>query len=270
MKIEHQNTSATAPSIFDRHENQILLVVCARRLIRTIGITGIIWGLFNIGVGVVAIQVNALNAIVLGLGILMLGAGIDALRKPSLTTILIEAWVSLGLFVWNVFITIFNTLHGAEPNIRGIAAPAVIAGVFFHQYSKLHHLREMTASLPAEELKRAKLICKELRKKKPKKEPNIAESADRRFRFALTGDRIFCFRRDMQRAYYLTKEEFRGALKDPDKKSLRMTIDHPLGKLKHTFNRKTSDKIRTWLNPMPAEAIAPPPVQPGLRVKPNT
>ena len=100
-------------------------------------------------------------------------------------------------------------------------------------------------------LKRAKTICKELQRKKVRKEPNIVESTDRKFRLALTGDRIFCFRRDLLRAFYLSKTEFQSLLGELAKKNLRMIVEHPLGKLKPAFNRKNSEKIKSWLAPEP-------------------
>jgi len=237
--------------IFDKPENRVLLVVCARRQIRNIGIGGLIWGILNIVIGAFAVQVNSINIGILLLGLLMLGAGINALRKPSLSALLLEAFVSLSLFVWNVFITAVNTLDGAPVRPQGVIFPAVIAAVFFNQHKKLRHLKDMIETLPAEDLKRAKAICKELQRKKVKKEPNIAESTDKKFRFALTGDRIFCFRRDMLRAFYVSKTEFQFLLGDLTKKKLQMLVEHPLGKLKQSFNRRNSEKIRSWLGSEP-------------------
>ncbi|MBI3851436.1 MAG: hypothetical protein HY298_14345 [Verrucomicrobia bacterium] len=236
----------TSTEIFDKPENRVLLVVCARKQIRNIGIGGLIWGILNTLIGAFAIEVNAINIGLLLLGLLMLGAGILALRKPSLNAILLEAFVSLCLFVWNILITFLEVLDKGPVRPQGIIFPAIIAAVFFNEYKKLRHLKEMIASMAAEDLKRAKTICKELQKKKVRKEPNIAESADKKFRFALTGDRVFCFRRDMLRAFYVSTAEFQSVLGDFNKKKLLMTVEHPLGKLKHSFNKKNSDKIKGW------------------------
>src|SRR6185295_18230969 len=103
----------TSTGIFDKPENRILLVVCARKQIRNIGIGGLIWGILNTLIGAFAIQVNAINIGLLLLGLLMLGAGIQALRKPSLNAILLEAFVSLCLFMWNILITFLDALDKA-------------------------------------------------------------------------------------------------------------------------------------------------------------
>ncbi|MEO8426444.1 MAG: hypothetical protein ABI651_04950 [Verrucomicrobiota bacterium] len=232
--------------IFDKPENRVLMVVCARKQIRNIGIGGLIWGILNTLMGVFAVQVNLINIGILLLGLLMLGAGINALRRPSLQAILLEALVGACLFVWNIMITVVNTMDGAPVRPQGIIFPAIIAAVFFNQYKKLRHLRDMIATMPVEDLKRAQTICKELQRKKVKKEPDIAESTDKKFRFALTGDRIFCFRRDMLRAFYVSKTEFRSVLSDLNKSKLQILVEHPLGKLKHSFNKKNSEKIKAW------------------------
>ena len=241
--------------IFDKPENRVLLVVCARNQIRNIGIGGLIWGILNTVIGAFAVQVDLINSGILLLGLLMLGAGINALRRPSLNAILLEAFVSLSLFVWNVFITVVNTLAGTPVSAQGLIFPAIIAVVFFDQHKKLGHLKDMIAAMPAEDLKRAKTICKELQRKKVRKEPNIVESTDRKFRLALTGDRIFCFRRDLLRAFYLSKTEFQSLLGELAKKNLRMIVEHPLGKLKPAFNRKNSEKIKSWLAPEPQTGL---------------
>ena len=43
-------------SWFDTPENKTLLAICARKLIRNIGIGGIVWGLINLAISFVAIQ----------------------------------------------------------------------------------------------------------------------------------------------------------------------------------------------------------------------
>ncbi len=48
--------------VFDFAENQALLVVCARKTIRTAAIAGIVWGIINLLIGYQAVQVNILNS----------------------------------------------------------------------------------------------------------------------------------------------------------------------------------------------------------------
>ena len=46
---------------FDSDENKTLMAICTRKLIRNIGIGGIIWGVVNLGLGFVAIQETIIN-----------------------------------------------------------------------------------------------------------------------------------------------------------------------------------------------------------------
>src|SRR5437588_11084939 len=105
--------------VFDSAQNQALLVVCARKTIRNAAVLGIVWGAINLVIGFFAIQVMALNAGIFILGLLMLGAGITALNKPSLHSLLSEAVVSALLLCWNVGITIFNVRAGYADHING-------------------------------------------------------------------------------------------------------------------------------------------------------
>src|SRR5882724_6599066 len=106
-------------ALFDTDENKALLVICARKTIRTVGIGGIIWGLINLGIGVVALRATWLNGGLVLLGLLMLGTGIYAMARPSLTALLMEAIVSVLLFCWNVGITILNARLGDASHVNG-------------------------------------------------------------------------------------------------------------------------------------------------------
>ena len=87
---------------FDSSENRTLMAICARKMIRNIGIGGIIWGVINMGVGALAIQVDVINAGILMLGMMMFGAGVQALRSPTLGMLLTETILSALLFFWNL------------------------------------------------------------------------------------------------------------------------------------------------------------------------
>lgn len=49
-------------SPFNSAENQALLVVCARRIIRNAAIGGIVWGATNLRIGFAVIRINPINA----------------------------------------------------------------------------------------------------------------------------------------------------------------------------------------------------------------
>jgi len=224
--------------IFDSAQNQALLVVCARKTIRNAAVLGIVWGAINLVIGFFAIQVMALNAGIFILGLLMLGAGITALNKPSLHSLLSEAVVSALLLCWNVGITIFNVRAGYADHINGhgLIWPLIATIVFFRQYKRLGHLKESIASM-----------CKQLFKSKLKQSPDIVQTTSKRFRLRLMSDSVLCVQRNLATAFSLNRTDFQHCILNADKKCLRVVVRHPLGKLNYAFDKKNSEKIKNWL-----------------------
>ena len=236
--------------IFDSTENQALLVVCARKTIRTAAIAGIIWGCVNLFIGYFAVQASAFNAGILALGLFMLGTGMTALRSPSLGALLSEALISLLILCWNVGVMIIN-LRAGDPNYihgEGLILPAIAAVVFFRQYKKLGHLQDAIAAMDHATVKEASGLCKQLFKTKLKQSADIAEASSKRCRLRLMSDSVFCAQKNLARAFHMSRKNFQQCIKDANKKRIRVVVRHPLGKLRYAFDRKNSDKIKGWLN----------------------
>ena len=172
----------THDPVFDSAENQALLVVCARKTIRTAAIIGIVWGAINLVIGFFAVQMNPVNAGILVLGFLMFVTGITAMRKPSLHSLLSEAIVSLLLLCWNVGIVLLNSRAGYAEHINGhsLIWPAIAAFVFFRQYFRLGHLKEAISSMDNSMIKEASTLCKQLFKAKLKQAPDVVEATSKR------------------------------------------------------------------------------------------
>ena len=238
---------------FSQAENQSLLVICARKKIRNAAILGIVWGVINLLLGVALIRVNPLNVGLVLLALLMLATGVNALRKPSLHCLLVEGFVAALLFVWNFGITILNASAGQTGHINphSLIWPAVAAGVFFQQYRRLGHLKEAMSTMAHETVKEATALCKGLFKAKLKESPDIAEASSKRCRMRLMSDAVFCVQRNLASAFYVNRAAFQHCILDPNGKRLRMVVRHPLGKLTYAFDKKNSDKIRTWLASSP-------------------
>jgi hypothetical protein len=241
---------------FALNENQSLLVICARHKIRSAAIFGIIWGIINLLIGVHAIRINLLNAGLVLLALLMLGIGINAIRKPSFHCLLAEAVVSALLFVWNVGIAMINATAGVASHVNphGIIWPAVAAAVFFQQYRRLGHLKEAMSATAHDTVKEATALCEGLFKAKLKESPDIAEASSRRCRMRLMSDAVFCVQRNLAAAFYINRPALQHCIPDLNRKRLRMVVRHPLGKLTYAFDKKNSDKIKTWLAGSPAQA----------------
>jgi hypothetical protein len=235
--------------VFDSTENQALLVVCARKTIRTAAILGIVWGAINLVIGFFAVQVNILNAGILALGLLMLGTGVTALNRPSLHSLLSEAVVSVVLVFWNIGISVINVRSGHADHVdgHGLVWPIIAAIVFVRQYKRLGHLKEAIASMDHATVKEASQLCKQLFKSKLKQSPDIVEASSKRYRLRLMTDSVFCARRNLAQAFHMNRESFRQCIRDLGKKRLRVVVRHPLGKVTYGFNKKNSDKIKGWL-----------------------
>ena len=236
-------------SVFDSTENQALLVVCARKTIRTAAIVGIVWGAINLIIGFFAVQASPLNAGILFLGLLMFGSGVMALRKPSLHSLLNEAVVSVLLLVWNIGIAVYNARMGytdhADPH--GLIWPAIAAIAFFRQYLRLGHLKEAIGSMDHNLIKEAAALCKQLFKTKLKQSPDVVQASSKRYRLRLMTDSIFCAQRSLAHAFHMNREQFRSCIADPGKQRLRVVVHHPLGKIACRFDKKKSEKIKSWL-----------------------
>jgi len=235
-------------SWFDTGENKALLAICARKLISNIGIGGVIWGLINIGIGIVAIQATLINVGIPILGVMMLGTGIQALRKPSLRILLIETVVTILLFMWNLGITILNFLVFIDSVLFELIFPLIIAIVFFRSYRKLRYIEEQISAVEPEKIKATKQLCKTLVKKKLKDEPTIIQTTNRRCRAQLMDDRAFFIQRDLMRAFVGSRGDIRNAIVNPEVKRLKLHFMHPLGKLKYQLDKKSSEKLKDWLS----------------------
>lgn len=242
--------------LFGRPENMTLVAICARQTIRNIGIGGILWGLLNTAHGIVALEETILNVGLVGLGVLMIGTGIAALVHSTLTMLLVESLVGFLLFLWNAIVSLLNMAAGEPPNPLILIFPLIITVVFFLQYWRLRHLRAHVDSLGAEELKRAREMCKTLFKEKLKTSPTVAQTTTGcRVQLLETG--VFCAQRNLSRAFHLARNEFLDSIKDLEAKTIRMGIAHPLGRLNYQFDKKNSEKIREWARsaPAPDEAL---------------
>jgi len=237
----------TGDNLFYSDENKALISICARKLISKIGLGAILWGSICIIWSIAYIEKDILNIGLLILGGFMLGTGIKALIKPSLGALLTEAIVAVGLFLWNLGVSIIIYRDFNPSVIEYLIPPLIFATVFTVYYYRLSHLRKQIATIEPEKIKAAGQACKALLKKKLKNEPLVVQTKDSRCRAQLMDEKALFIQKNMKRAFMGSKEDIREAVLNPDSKRLKLYFKHPLGKLKYQFDRKNSEKLKHWL-----------------------
>jgi hypothetical protein len=104
-------------------------------------------------------------------------------------------------------------------------------------------------------VKEATGICKQLFKSKLKQSPDIVQTTSKRFRLRLMTDSVLCVQGNLATAFSLNRTDFRQCIQNAEKKCLKVVVRHPLGELSYAFDKKNSEKIKTWLGasaPTPA------------------
>jgi len=234
-------------ALFDTPENKALLAICARKLIRNVGVGGVFWGLLNTGFGVVAALESLINVGVLLLGVLMLSAGVRAVWRPSLGALLVEANVSALIFLWNISMSVYNYCVAGVIDLRGLIVPLVVAWVFAGYYRKLRHLREMIRAIEPARIESMKQASKELLKAKLKTEPLVVQMNGQACRARLMENAALFMQRNQMRAFIASSDDIRRAVNDVADRRWRMTFNHPLGKLVYRMDKTNTAKMRAWL-----------------------
>ena len=230
--------------LFQKRNNQMLLAVSARKIIKRVAIGGIIWGILNTTIGVFAVMVSIVNIGLVLLGLLMLGVGVLALVKPSRHTLLLEAIASGILVCWNIGIGIYNAaVFGGTDRPISFIAPLVVAITFTGYYRKLKPVEGAIATLKPELMTASKETCKRLFKIKQKDNDNLIVFTNSKYRLLYEEGQFIFFAKDMSASFIATPEELRELILDPQKKKLRLVIDHPMNKVKIGLNKKRTARL---------------------------
>lgn len=234
-------------AFFDDEENKILIAICTRKLIKGIGIGGVIWGLINTALGVYAIQDSPINIGLLALGLLMLGTGVQALRKPTHGVLLAECISAFLLLAWNVSIGILNFVMYDIPDFSGFFWPLVFFIFIVNYYRKVSHLKDQIAAIDPSSVKATKKMCKDLIKKKLKDEPLVLQTSNRKCRVQLMDEGALFIQRDLMRAFIVPKNEIILKVEKPEARKYKLIFNHPVDKLKYGFDKKNTEKLKAWL-----------------------
>ncbi len=135
--------------------------------------------------------------------------------------------------------------------------PIIIAVSLLGTYRKLGHVKEQIASLDRQQVKTAKQLNRKLLRAKPALDPDLIPSVGNTCRIKIMGDEAFFVQRGAARPFVAERENVRDALVNAEAAKLCLRFEHPLGKLKYTFSKANSQKLRGWLDDVPP--TAPPP-----------
>ncbi len=97
------------------------------------------------------------------------------------------------------------------------------------------------------EAEEATTICKQIFKAKVKDAPDVVQASSNLCRLKLMTDSVLCVQKNLARAFSLNRTDFQQCILHPEKPRLRVVVRHPLGKLSYAFDRKNSEKIKSWL-----------------------
>ncbi len=235
-------------SFFDTEENKTLTAICTRKLISGIGVGGIIFGILNLIVGIAAIQATMLNVGIIILGVMMLITGAYAQKRPAFEVLKAETFVAVSLFLWNLGIAILNSMASESFNPRGLVFSLIVAIGLLKYYYRLGYLREQIESVESEKIEQTKQMCKMLTKIKLKNDPTVIQSINRQCRVKFMDKTGLFIQRNLMHAFIATKEEIYVAITNPYIKSFKLQFNHPTGKLIYCFDKKNSEKLKTWLS----------------------
>ena len=105
-------------------------------------------------------------------------------------------------------------------------------------------------------VKEATTICRQIFKTTPKHAPDIVQASSNRCRLKLMSNSVLCVQRNLARAFSLNRTDFQQCILHSGKERLRVVVRHPLGKLTYAFDRKNSEKIKSWLGTSAPAATA--------------
>ncbi len=146
-----------------------------RKTLFSSGIGSLIFGALAIAISVPGMQVNPINVILLMIGVLLVAEGLWLLIAPVPAGI-IAAGVALMLVgVWNIFVTVFNTVHGQGVGIiAGIAVAQIIWSIqCFARYPRFKNIPRETPSPST--LKRIDQIVGDIKRAKIDKDSQIIQ-----------------------------------------------------------------------------------------------
>ncbi len=163
-----------SPEVFDELQ-RVANFRHVQKTLKASGTGSIVFGLIAIVVGVMAMQHNPVNAILLGIGILLAVEGTWLVIAPAPAGIIVDGISLMLVGVWNIWVTINNMAAGQHTSTWGVIGVFQIIWGFqsFSRYSRFSKMPRETPS-PAT-IQRIDEIVKDIAKTKPAVDPEIID-----------------------------------------------------------------------------------------------
>ncbi len=81
-----------------------------RRTLSSSGVWSVLWGIVATMVGVASLEASGVNALLIGIGLFLIGTGIAAWASPNPTTLRLDAAALLMVGVWNILVAVTGDL----------------------------------------------------------------------------------------------------------------------------------------------------------------
>ncbi len=232
-----------------RPENKGLVLISAHRIVYVAGVFGVVFGLMNTLGGVFAAVEDSANLPLPFLGVCLFGLAVAARKRPSLGTLLGLTVVAALLLFWHFWAFLVD-LSWSQGPIMQVGLSFLLTAYCGRHCERLLHLGDSLSTVTERELKAAQqsleLWAREQRKG-PERNPYVAASWLHWCRIALLADKAICVNWSATRAFVLDRRELRMAVKRGNAARFTIRLNHPLGRIWYPFDRKNTERLRTWL-----------------------
>lgn len=198
------------------------------------GAASIFWGLIAIGLGYYSLEINPINGILLGIGVLLFGSGVWLINVPSPAGFILDAMVFFILGLWNIVITILN---GGELRFFIIIGILQIKWAFDALHSYGYFASRVTSKPPVEVLDKVEAKVKELQTAQFAQHPEVIEfvlkekEGELPWKALLEQDKVLLIRQNGAKILFLRPEDLQLTLEatEEPKKLLPITVEikHP-------------------------------------------
>ncbi|HUT20791.1 MAG TPA: Ran-binding zinc finger domain-containing protein, partial [Anaerolineae bacterium] len=216
-----------------------------RKELRSAGVWSLLWGLFAIVTGMATLETSGLNAVLVAIGLFLIGTGIAAWRAPGPTTAALDAAALLAVGVWNIGIT----LLGGESTERFWAIAGIVQIVWavqrFARRARFARLRHV----PEAAIERATRLVEGAQKARLAQVADVIEfrAGGKRWRARLAPDVIALVTGNGREVRFLSPEQFDLTAQGPGTGVIRATVRAGAERWDGSLSSTMWDRYQAWV-----------------------